>query len=185
MENKDDIKVGEVLRDKRKSKGYSLRKLEELSGISYSHLSKIERGEIKPTKETINSICKALEEDPEPILLLAGYPTDNLFYKLFSSFDDTKYSKIEITFNNKKSFFKDDFVLDKNRMNEVLKKVLNVKTQTLKDEEVEQYKKWKDAINLFEKHNIKPDDIFQFIYVFKSIIKSVQQQFGIEKSDKT
>lgn len=49
----------EELKKARLSQGLSLRKLEELSGVGFSHIRRIEDGADASTS-TINKICKAL-----------------------------------------------------------------------------------------------------------------------------
>lgn len=71
--NNDKITFGEYLRAKRKDKNMSLRKLEEVSGISFSYLGKLERGENTPTKEMIEVLAKILELEEYDMLVLAGY----------------------------------------------------------------------------------------------------------------
>lgn len=53
--------VGEVISDYRKKKGISQEVLSGLSDIGRTHLSAIERGERKPTLETLYRICSALD----------------------------------------------------------------------------------------------------------------------------
>ena len=53
--------VGEVILDYRKKKGISLEVLSGLADIGRTHLSAIERGERKPTLETLYRICNALD----------------------------------------------------------------------------------------------------------------------------
>jgi len=38
----------------------TLRQLSEQTGVNISNLSRIERGEVSPTLETLQTICKAL-----------------------------------------------------------------------------------------------------------------------------
>ena len=52
--------VGEVIADKRKQKGISQEVLSGLADIGRTHLSAIERGERKPTLETLYRIASAL-----------------------------------------------------------------------------------------------------------------------------
>ena len=52
--------VGEVLADMRKKKGVSQEVLSGLADIGRTHLSAIERGERKPTLETLYRISTAL-----------------------------------------------------------------------------------------------------------------------------
>ena len=57
----DSSKVGEVIAFFRKQKGMSQEVLSGFADIGRSHLSAIERGERKPTLETLYRICKALD----------------------------------------------------------------------------------------------------------------------------
>ncbi len=56
----DAKKVGETISYFRKQKGVSQEVLSGLADIGRSHLSAIERGERKPTLETLYRICSAL-----------------------------------------------------------------------------------------------------------------------------
>lgn len=53
--------VGEVISNKRKQKGVSQETLSGLADIGRTHLSAIERGERKPTLETLYRISCALD----------------------------------------------------------------------------------------------------------------------------
>lgn len=53
--------VGSVIAEFRKRKGVSQEVLSGLSDIGRTHLSAIERGERKPTLETLYRICVALD----------------------------------------------------------------------------------------------------------------------------
>ena len=53
--------VGEVISDKRKQKGISQEVLSGLADIGRTHLSAIERGERKPTLETLYRIASGLD----------------------------------------------------------------------------------------------------------------------------
>lgn len=55
------VKVGETVAYFRKQKGISQEVLSGLAAIGRSHLSAIERGERKPTLETLYRICTALD----------------------------------------------------------------------------------------------------------------------------
>lgn len=57
----DPIKVGRVIAFFRQQKGMSQEVLSGLADIGRSHLSAIERGERKPTLETLYRICSALD----------------------------------------------------------------------------------------------------------------------------
>ncbi len=56
----DPTTVGETISYFRKQKGLSQEVLSGLAGIGRSHLSAIERGERKPTLETLYKICTAM-----------------------------------------------------------------------------------------------------------------------------
>lgn len=56
----DSAVVGKVIADFRKQKGVSQEVLSGLADIGRTHLSAIERGERKPTLETLYRICTAL-----------------------------------------------------------------------------------------------------------------------------
>ncbi len=57
----DSIKVGKAIAFFRQQKGMSQEVLSGLADIGRSHLSAIERGERKPTLETLYRICSALD----------------------------------------------------------------------------------------------------------------------------
>ena len=57
----DSLIVGEVIADFRKKKGLSQEVVSGLSDIGRTHLSAIERGERKPTLETLYRICLSLD----------------------------------------------------------------------------------------------------------------------------
>lgn len=60
--------VGEVIAEFRKKKGVSQEILSGLAGIARTHLSAIERGERKPTLETLYRICCALDVSMESVV---------------------------------------------------------------------------------------------------------------------
>ena len=60
--------VGTVLAEFRKKKGISQEVLSGLANIARTHLSAIERGERKPTLETLYRICTALGVSMETVV---------------------------------------------------------------------------------------------------------------------
>lgn len=60
--------VGEVIAEFRKNKGLSQEVLSGLANIARTHLSAIERGERKPTLETLYRICCALDVSMEEVV---------------------------------------------------------------------------------------------------------------------
>lgn len=61
--------VGSVIAEFRKRKGISQEVLSGLSDIGRTHLSAIERGERKPTLETLYRICVALDVKMSEIVI--------------------------------------------------------------------------------------------------------------------
>lgn len=61
--------VGEVIREYRIKKGVSQEVLSGLADIGRTHLSAIERGERKPTLETLYRIATALDVNMSDIVL--------------------------------------------------------------------------------------------------------------------
>ncbi|MNC36547.1 HTH-type transcriptional repressor RghR [compost metagenome] len=64
---------GEYIRLTRSMRGYTLRELAEKSDISFSQLSKIERGESAPSPATVEKIAYAFNENKYELLTIAGY----------------------------------------------------------------------------------------------------------------
>lgn len=57
----------EELASLRKSKGWSIRKLGEVTGMNISNLSRIERGEVIPSIETYKKITEAMDAEVQII----------------------------------------------------------------------------------------------------------------------
>ena len=55
------MSLGTIIRDIRKSKGYSIMKIKELTGLSKSTISEIENDKSSPTTATLEKIAKALD----------------------------------------------------------------------------------------------------------------------------
>jgi len=72
----DQHRFGQLLRQRRKQQKMTLRDLEELSGVSYSQLSKIERGESVPLRTNVERIAGALGGYRNELLYSAGYLPD-------------------------------------------------------------------------------------------------------------
>ncbi|CAM2952577.1 helix-turn-helix transcriptional regulator [Hathewaya histolytica] len=58
-----NLSIGKKLKGLRNSKGYTLKKLSDLSGISVSFISDIENGRRNPSIENLQKICNALSVD--------------------------------------------------------------------------------------------------------------------------
>ncbi|WP_294363705.1 helix-turn-helix transcriptional regulator [uncultured Clostridium sp.] len=55
------MSVGSNIRNIRKSKGYSIMKIRELTGLSKSTISELENDKTSPTTETLNKLANALD----------------------------------------------------------------------------------------------------------------------------
>lgn len=78
-------RLGEIIKKRRKELGLSYRKLSELSGISHSHISSIEKGvepktkkPVRPSLEIIEKLAKGLQLDLGE--LLSEVSTEEITY---------------------------------------------------------------------------------------------------------
>ena len=71
---------GEVLREARIAKGYSLRKFAEKVGISPTYLSLVEQGKVEspPTADRVKKMAELLDENSDEWIALAGRVPDDL-----------------------------------------------------------------------------------------------------------
>ncbi len=65
--------LGVILKQQRLRMTLTLRELTELSGVSASHLGRIERGERFPSASILRRIAKPLGFDEDELFTLAGY----------------------------------------------------------------------------------------------------------------
>lgn len=69
--------LGEMIKDRRLSKGWSKRALAEKAGISHSEVHRIETGErTNPSVPVLNALAEALGIPKDDLLLVAGYKSD-------------------------------------------------------------------------------------------------------------
>ncbi|HXE71607.1 MAG TPA: helix-turn-helix transcriptional regulator [Candidatus Nitrosotenuis sp.] len=66
------------VRDKRKARGLTRRKLAELAKIDPSYVTLIERDGYVPRKDKVLEIAKAIEADIDQTLLVAGYAPEKI-----------------------------------------------------------------------------------------------------------
>ena len=71
---------GQLLREKRVEKGFSLRKFAGLVGISPTYLSLVEQGKIEkpPTAERVKKMAELLGENPDEWIGFAGRVPEDL-----------------------------------------------------------------------------------------------------------
>lgn len=78
IEKKNNETFGEYIVRLRQSKGYSQRKLAQLTGLSNTTISRIESGITeKPDAETIKILAQSLDVDEEYMFMAAGYIEKN------------------------------------------------------------------------------------------------------------
>ena len=65
--------LGEMLRQQRIVMPLTLRELSDMSGVSPSHLARIERGERFPSAHILRRIAQPLSFDENELFTLAGY----------------------------------------------------------------------------------------------------------------
>ena len=53
--------LGQILKETRERKGFTLRELSEATGIHFSNIAKIEKGKFNVGIDILNKVCKALE----------------------------------------------------------------------------------------------------------------------------
>jgi transcriptional regulator with XRE-family HTH domain len=75
--------IGRIIREHRKSIPLSLEQLSSVSGVSVSHLGRIETGERVPSPGVLQKIAKPLNFDLMELLVGAGYlsPEPSNLYK--------------------------------------------------------------------------------------------------------
>ncbi|WP_050632371.1 helix-turn-helix domain-containing protein [Bacillus andreraoultii] len=72
--NQPDLKIlGETIKSQREEMCFTLREFSNLTGVSFSQLSKIERGEHRPTRETLEKIASHISVQKGWLYLMAGY----------------------------------------------------------------------------------------------------------------
>lgn len=71
---------GQMLREKRIEKGFSLRKFAELVDVSPTYLSQVEQGKVvkPPTAERVKKMAELLGESADQWIALAGRMPDDL-----------------------------------------------------------------------------------------------------------
>jgi len=75
----DDSTFGTTVRRLREEKKIGLRKFAQMVGMSPTYLSKVERDEFNPpSEEKIRAIAKALSQDVDELLALAGRLSSDL-----------------------------------------------------------------------------------------------------------
>lgn len=67
------ISLAEILKERRKTKGLTLRRVSEMSGVHPSHIARIERGERFPSGHILHKLAKPLGFGEAELFKLAGF----------------------------------------------------------------------------------------------------------------
>jgi transcriptional regulator with XRE-family HTH domain len=74
MSPKGNKELGRFVQKHREQAGLSLRDLEEQSGVTYSYIAKIERGDVDaPSADKLLRLAKVIGVEVEDLYALAGY----------------------------------------------------------------------------------------------------------------
>ena len=113
MSNKPNI--GKIIKEQRKSIPLSLRQLSRLSGVSISHLGRIEQGLRRPSTRTLQNIAKPLGFDLYELLVIAGHLLPDP-----STFSEEQREKLRTELNTLLQRVESDT----NRIREIVKRLL-------------------------------------------------------------
>ncbi len=91
-----NIELGEFLRETRENKNISLREVEKLTGVGYSHLSMIENGKRNVTPALLKNLSKIYQIDYIELYEKAGY--------IDLAEKEKLEEKFSASFNNKQAF---------------------------------------------------------------------------------
>lgn len=102
--------LGEFIHRSRVDKGYTLRYLADISGVSYSQINKIERGEAKtPSDTTLKKLAKSLSIDENEMLLVAGQLPVNLQPEVLRSILNRSGTKQHNDLNSYEEIIEDSY----------------------------------------------------------------------------
>lgn len=68
-----DTNLGEILKERRRAKGLTLKQVSDMSGVSTSYLGRIERGERFPSGRILWRLAEPLGFTESDLLKLAGF----------------------------------------------------------------------------------------------------------------
>lgn len=84
------MKLGEIIRNRRKKMGLSLAKLRDITGVSATYIMQIEKGHI-PTNKVLMQLSEGLKLDNKDLLKTAEYEKDpEAFNIMFENQDNTE-----------------------------------------------------------------------------------------------
>ncbi|WP_035349232.1 helix-turn-helix domain-containing protein [Heyndrickxia ginsengihumi] len=116
------LQIGDIIKKKREEKNWTLRELSDVSGISMSYISMLERGLKKfPSVKVIKKLAKSLDFSQEQLLEIIGYmenndeENENIFF-----FDLNGLSEEDIELIEKQIEFLRDRAKKKNQNNKTI-----------------------------------------------------------------
>lgn len=83
MQELNYTKIGERIRQVRKTRGWSQEKLAKKCGISLNFMGKIERGTRKMSMDTFARLCMALETDADALLWGIAQPSESVIQNMW------------------------------------------------------------------------------------------------------
>lgn len=173
MENK--FNIGEVIKFLRDRKRYTLRDLADKSEVSFSQLSKIERGDNQPTRDTVMRLANCLDFDPESLLIMSGYAPDGMQQEFMKQWQilrnrrmhgDIKENVSETGYNynlNSREYI--NKYIDSTIHVEMHKsKIFNELMENFNSiNEKEKVKKWLSFIDDMEERQLSPDGLLSML----------------------
>lgn len=72
------MEFGAVLRELRQSTNVGQKKLAPELGVSYTYLSKLENGQVRPSEQFVQRVAAYFDQDPTLLLLAANYVPEDV-----------------------------------------------------------------------------------------------------------
>ncbi len=110
--------IAKIIKEQRKRLSISLNQLSMLSGVSVSHLGRIEQGLRQPSTRTLQKIAEPLGFDLYELLVLAGHLSSRP-----STFSEEQREKLRSELKT----LQGRIVSDSNRIKEIINRLLLVK----------------------------------------------------------
>ena len=107
--------IGKTIREQRKSIPLTLKQLSNLSGVSITHLGRIEQGTRQPSARTLQKIAKPLGFDLYELMVIAGHLLPEL-----SVLPEEEREKLRIELNT----LQERVASDSNRIREIVDRLL-------------------------------------------------------------
>lgn len=107
--------IGKIIREQRKGLSLSLNGLSRLSGVSVSHLGRIEQGERRPSTRTLQKVAKPLGFDLYELLVIAGHLLPDP-----STFSEEQRDKLRTELNT----LLERVVSNSNRIKEIINRLI-------------------------------------------------------------